>query len=46
MWEGISRPGNGKNGIGGKRPLILDIRRRPGGKTKGHREPGGTLRSR
>ena len=27
-------------------PLILDIRERPGGRTKGHREPGGTPRSR
>ena len=27
-------------------PLILDTRGRPGGKTKNHREPGGTLKSR
>ena len=27
-------------------PLILGTRGRPGGRTKGHREPGGTPRSR
>ena len=23
IWEGISRPGNGRDGIGGKNPLFL-----------------------
>ena len=46
MWEGISRPGNGRNGIGGKEIKILDTRGRPGGRTKGHREPVGIPRSR
>ena len=46
MWEGISRPGNGRDGIGGKNPLFLIFRRRPEERTKGHREPGKTPRSR
>ena len=46
MWEGISRPGNGKDGIDGKKPLIFDTRKYPGGRTKVSREPGGTPRSR
>ena len=35
MWEGISRPGNGRDGMGGKDPLFLVSRGRPGGKTFG-----------
>ena len=46
MWEGISRPGNERDGIGGKDPLFLVSRGYPGGRTKGHREPAGTPRSR
>ena len=46
MWEGISRPGNGRDGMGGKEIKISVPRGRPGGKTKGLREPGGTPRSR
>ena len=46
MWEGISRPGNGRDGMGGKDPLFLVPWGRPGGRTKGHREPVGTPRSR
>ena len=44
----------GGNFLAGKRegrdgregPLIFDTRGRPGGRTKGHREPGGTPKSR
>ena len=46
MWEGISRPGNGRDGIGGKEIKISVPRGRPGGRTKGLREPAGTPRSR
>ena len=46
MWEGISRPGNGRDGMGGKEIKISVPRGRPGGRTKGLREPGGTPRSR
>ena len=46
MWEGISRPGNGRDGMGGKEIKISVSRGYPGGKTKGLREPGGTPRSR
>ena len=46
MWEGISRPGNGRDGMGGKKIKISVPRGYPGGKTKGLREPGGTPRSR
>ena len=30
MWEGISRPGNGRDGIGGKNPRFLIPRDVPG----------------
>ena len=30
MWEGISRPGNGRDGIGGKDPRFLIPRDVPG----------------
>ena len=30
MWEGISRPGNGRDGIGGKDPRFLVPRDVPG----------------
>ena len=46
MWEGISRPGNGRDGMGGKEIKISVPRGRPGGRTKGLREPAGTPRSR
>ena len=46
MWEGISRPGNGRDGIGGKEIKISVPGGYPGGRTKGLREPAGTPRSR
>ena len=46
MWEGISRPGNGRDGMGGKEIKISVPGGRPGGRTKGLREPAGTPRSR
>ena len=45
MWEGISRPGNGRDGMGGKEIKISVPGGRPGGRTKGLREPAGTPRS-
>ena len=46
MWEGISRPGNGRDGMGGKKIKISVPEERPGGKTKNLRESAGTPRSR
>ena len=46
IWEGISRPGNGRDGIGEKKIKISVSEGRPGEKTKGLREPAGTPRSR
>ena len=46
MWEGISRPGNGRDEIGEKKIKISVPEKYSGGKTKGLREPVGTPRSR
>ena len=46
MWEGISRPGNGRNGIGEKKIKISVSEEYLGERTKGLREPAETPRSR
>ena len=39
MWEGISRPGNGRDGIGGKDPLFLISKDVPGEGQRSARNP-------
>ena len=41
MWEGISRPGNGRNGIGGKDPRFLVPGDVPGERPKATGNPVG-----
>ena len=41
MWEGISRPGNGRDGMGGKDPRFLVPGDIPGEGPKATRNPAG-----
>ena len=41
MWEGISRPGNGRDGIGGKNPRFLISGDIPGERSKAVGNPSG-----